>query len=173
MQIQHTPKLKPGLAHKSFCKFLCPTSRCASTPSYTLHPSQASPQTHPPPSSLAWHIVPDTSVWCETASPCQHPNLSSREAAKRYHLFPSPSQGLIQSGLPQKRERTSTQPAQLLTSKLDPTRHPTLTARSHQGKQKKKRKNPPSSLILTNLSRVCHHHCYKSTPQNTNKKGSQ
>lgn len=49
VQIQHTPKPEPGLTHKSFCEFLCPTSRCAST----LHPSQASPPTHPPPSSLA------------------------------------------------------------------------------------------------------------------------
>jgi len=27
--------------------------------------------------------------------------------------------------------------------------------------------------MLTDLSRVRHHHCHKSTPQNTNKKGSQ
>lgn len=46
VQMQHTPKLKPGRAHKSFCKVVCPTSRCASSPSYTLLPSQASPQTH-------------------------------------------------------------------------------------------------------------------------------
>jgi len=75
VQIQHTPKLRPGLAHKSFCKFLCPTSRCASTPSYTLYPSQASPQTHPPPSSLSWHNVPDMSraVWNGLSVPASQP----------------------------------------------------------------------------------------------------
>lgn len=53
------------------------------------------------------------------------PGLSSTAAAKRYHGFPSPSQAVTQSGLLRTTEPTSTQPAQLLMSKRDPTRHPT------------------------------------------------
>lgn len=114
LQIQHTPKLRPAPAHKSFCKLLCPTSRCASTPSYTPRPSQASRRTRPPPSWLTWRIVPDTSAWCETAPACQHPGLSSREAAKPYHSFPSPSQAIItQSGLLE--EGASLQPGSKVT----------------------------------------------------------
>lgn len=114
LQIQHTPKLRPAPAHKSFCKLLCPTSRCASTPSYTPRPSQASRRTRPPPSWLARRIVPDTSAWCETAPACQHPGLSSREAAKPYHSFPSPSQAIItQSGLLE--EGASLQPGSKVT----------------------------------------------------------
>lgn len=132
-QIQHTPKLTPAPAHKSFCKFPRPTSRCASTPSYTLCPSQASPLSHPPPSLLTLAHRP------------QHVCVMRNDLgvlAKHYHLFPSLSQAIIQSGLLQKGENLHPT-AQLLTAKPDPTGHPAPTARSHQ-----EGKIPSSSLRL-------------------------
>lgn len=97
-------------------------------PRHALHPSQ-----------LCWHRVPDTSTWgwALLTSP---PNCASIQ-------LPQPSP------IPHPQLGQNLHPGTVVVTKAD--RHPENPPRSHRGK-KNHNPNPPSSLLLLELSRARH-----------------